>query len=348
MKRFPVLIIILALALTSCGKKDDKPKVPANLPASKLSILAIQQFRSSGLEAIITREFSRLYNCSITTTTYPTSIELMEAASSDSCIADLVIGIPGSFAYGDSLDQYFLPVKDLQVNKFSRELSYDPADPLIPYGFANLAIVYNERQIDIPPTTFGDLQDARYISQMAICDPNVSGLGRSSLIWTRALFGEDGFRMLWLSLRKNIGKKLEAPEEGLKALESGQYAMIIGLNTYSAWLKEQDPNLDYFKSVIPGEGSFIYTEHTAIHKNSANPKIAKAFIEYLISPGSQKTMVYKLGLFPANSTTELPLSFARIPIYSHSTHHKLDKTAINEGIKGWLDFWNDLTNFRIN
>lgn len=343
-------VLCLALLLFSCSRKKEEkaPEVPANLPPSKLHIYAIEQFRTSGLEAVINRDFSRLYNCSIELSTFPTTHDLVLAAQADTASVDIVLGIPSGFSQEDSLLANLVGVQSIPEASFSRELGYVPGAKLIPYGFGNLSIIYNNRQIDRPPSTFGDLQDARYISQMAMCDPKLSGLGRSTLLWTVALFGEEGYKMLWRSLRKNVGKRYDRPEDLAAALETGQYAMIIGVNGTAAWIKEQDPEKDHFVSVIPGEGSFLYVEYAAIHKNAQNSAIAKTWLTYLLSPASQRMVVYKLGLFPANSKTEMPLSFARVPVYSHSSHRNLDPVVLKENGQAWLDWWEDFMTFRLN
>ncbi|HOH46440.1 MAG TPA: thiamine ABC transporter substrate-binding protein [Candidatus Cloacimonadota bacterium] len=350
MKRLVIITLVITLLLFACAKKQEKkaPAVPANLPPSKLSIYAIEQFRSSGLESVINREFSRLYNCTIDVTTFPSTQDLILATQADTARVDIVLGIPSGFSHEDTLLTNLVAVQSIPEANFSRELGYAPGAKLIPYGFGNLSIIYNRQQIDRPPSTFGDLQDARYISQMAICDPKLSGLGRSTLLWTVALFGEEGYKMLWRSLRKNVGKRYDTPESLVEALETGQYAMIIGVNGTAAWIKEQDPEKDHFVSVIPGEGSFLYVEYAAIHKNAKNSAIAKTWLTYLLSPASQRMVVYKLGLFPANSKTEMPLSFARVPIYSHSSHRNLDPLALKEKGQSWLDWWEDFMSFRLN
>lgn len=350
MKTRFLALLITGLLLFACAKKkeDTAPVVPANLPPSNLHIYAIEQFRTAGLESVINRDFSRLYNCTIEVTTFPTTGDLLLATQSDTARVDIVLGIPTGFTQDDSLLANLVGVQSLPEASFSRELGYVPGDKLIPYGFGNLSFIYNSRQIDRPPSTFGDLQDARYISQMAICDPKLSGLGRSTLLWTVALFGEEGYKMLWRSLRKNVGKRYDRPEDLSAALETGQYAMIVGVNGTAAWIKEQDPEKDHFVSVIPGEGSFLYVEYAAIHKSAQNSAIAKTWLNYLLSPASQRMVVYKLGLFPANSKTEMPLSFARVPIYSHSVHKNLDPLTLKEQAQSWLDWWEDFMSFRLN
>jgi len=74
--------------------------------------------------------------------------------------------------------------------------------------------------------------------------------------------------------------------------------------------------------------------------------MATAFIKYLIEPEAQLMVIYKLGLFPANSKTMLPIRFARIPISSFTVNRRLTETEIKESIPVWLEFWDQLFNNR--
>lgn len=68
-------------------------------------------------------------------------------------------------------------------------------------------LIYNTSLVKTPPQSFGELQDAKYLSQIAICDPQTSGLGRSMLFWSVALFGTQGYEHLLEELTEKISIK---------------------------------------------------------------------------------------------------------------------------------------------
>ena len=350
MKRLlPFVLIIAVMIIPACKKAKPVPKaVPTRTyKASELTIYATDRFRSSGLESAIVADFSRKYNCKVNIVLQGDTSGLASSVSvADSTVVDLVIGLTNSFAYNDSLLTNFAPFNLNSAISLARDASFDSSKRLIPYGYSYLSLVYDTRQLSSPPTSFGSMQDATYISQMAICDPNRSGLGRATLLWLRALFGERGHEVAWASLRKNIGVAFASQEEAFAALKEGRFAMILAYNTLPAMWLEQDSEAVYFKSQMLEEGSFRYIEGIGIHKNRRNPEMAELFIEHLLSSGSQHMVMYKLGLFPASSKTSMPMSFARTPVYSFSVDNRLPAALISTDMAGWLNFWNNLFNLR--
>ncbi|HNX37845.1 MAG TPA: thiamine ABC transporter substrate-binding protein [Candidatus Cloacimonadota bacterium] len=348
MKHYLIPILALLLCFGACGKKAGKPapaKPKKTRPLTTLTVYSTDRYRSSGLEKIISDEFFKRTNCRVTTVICGETGDLIRSISTvqDSNNIDLVLGITNSFAYNDTLLNEFMPISKLGVKSLDTNAEFDPGNRLIPYGFSYLSLIYNTAQISEPPLSFGSLQGSEYISQMAVCDPNDNGLGRAMLLWTRALVGESGYKPLWNTLKKSC-KLFPTFDEALTSLRSGRYSMFLSYHSLSAWLKEQDPEHDTFKSQILQEGSFRYIEAVGIHKRSANPALAREFIEYLLSPSAQQMVMYKLGLSPANSKTPLPQSFARIPLYSYSVDDRLTQQIVGEGIKSWLEFWNSLFN----
>ncbi len=351
MQRRLALWVLIAVSLTSFACKKAKPTPKATpdkvYPASELTIYVTDRFRSSGLEGTIIPDFSKKFNCKINLVLRGDTADLASSLNvPDSVGVDLVLGLTNSFAVSDSLLDWFEPYALNSATSLARDAKFDGSNRLIPYGYSYLSLVYDTRQLSSPPTSFGSMQDATYISQMAICDPNRSGLGRATLLWLRALFGERGHEVAWSSLRKNIGMAFASQEEAIAALKEGRYAMILAYNTLPAMFTEQDSETNYFKSQMLEEGSFRYIETAGIHKNRRNPEMAKLFIDHLLSPSSQKMMMYKLGLFPANSKTALPMSFSRVPVYSFSVDNRLTPEQISTGLGTWLGYWNNLFNLR--
>lgn len=344
-----LILIFVFVALCSCKKAKPVPKAAPTkaYKASELTIYCTDRFRSSGLEGTIIPDFSKKYNCKINLVMQGDTADLASSLSvADSTTVDLVIGLTNSFAWSDSLLDWFEPINLNSGITLSRDANFDSSKRLIPYGYSYLSLVYDTRQLSSPPTSFGSMQDATYISQMAICDPNRSGLGRATLLWLRALFGERGHEVAWSSLRKNIGIAFASQEEAFSALKDGRYAMILGYSTIPAMFLEQDSEAVYFKSQMLEEGSFRYIEGIGLHRNNRNPEMAQLFIEHLLSSGSQHMVMYKLGLFPANSKTSMPISFSRVPVYSFSVDNRLSEEQISTGLSTWLSFWNNLFNLR--
>lgn len=348
MKHILPFLIIVILLLSACGSKDVKP-LPKRSYKHKLVVYCTDNFRKSGLEASTVPEFSRKNDCNLELVLFRNAAELSKAIRAPENYGnyDLAIGVDNSFAVSDSLLDYFVPPEGFDPGQLANECVFDSQFKLVPYAYSNLALIYNTRIVEDPPQSFGELQNARYLAQVAICDPHESGVGRAMLFWSLGLFGSDGYEHLWKSLRKNIYKSYPDRNDALAALRKGECSMLISLNTIPAYLEELDPQDNYYDVSMPKEGSFQYIESLGIHRGSRNSALASRFVKHFLTANTQKMVVYKLGMFPANRKTLLPMHFSAIPFNSYSVNDKLTPSQIREQLNIWLDFWDRLFGFQI-
>ncbi len=349
MKKLPFLAFSLFLLLFAC-QKQDSPNNPKSAYKHKLVVYCTDSFRRSGLESATVPDFSRKNSCALELVQFRNAGELSQAIKNQANYGkfDLAIGMDNSFAVSESLAKFFVPPENIDYEQLNSECLSDPEHRLIPYAYANLALIYNQQAINPAPQSFGELQNAKYLSQMAICDPHESGVGRATLFWSLGLFGTEGYEHLWKSLRKNIYKSYADRNEALEALKRGECNLLISLNTIPAYLEELDPQNRKFGVSMLKEGSYQYTENIGIHRGSRESALASKFIRHFLNADTQKMIVYKLGMFPANRKTLLPLHFSAIPFNSYSVNDKLTPALINVQLNAWLDFWDRLFGFQIS
>ncbi len=332
------LVVLLAIGGCKGGSKDASGD---KLPLTRLNVFALEEIRSSGFEGAVLREFAKKHNCEVQLTLFPDQSSLLEALHREENRgrADLALGIDNSFALSDSLLSVFEPASELKLEQLNHDIIRDEQRRIVPYAYSNLAIIYNEDIFPDPPQSFGELQDARFYSQLAVCDPQTTGLGRNTLFWTRAIFGEAGYEQLWQSLRKNVRKVFDSPAAALEGLKSGDCGLMLGFISTPAWIEELNQSEKRFKYSVPKEGSFQYVEYAGLCKNATNSAEAVKLVQFLIDPDVQRQMMYQLGLLPVNARTGLPVRFASIPLSSYTLNRRLDKDTVREGLPRWLDAW---------
>jgi thiamine transport system substrate-binding protein len=333
-------VIISVLGFQACQKP--KPEQLKTIPASKLSIFAIQKIRSSGFEAAVIKEFARQNNTTLAITLFHDLSALLDSLYSKSSRekVDIVIGLNSAFTMNDSLLTTFDAVPEVSLSEINHEIPRDPGQRLIPYATANLAFIYNTKVIAEPPRSFGELQDSRFFSQLGVCDPRKDGLGRSSLYWSVSLFGEKGWTSFWSSLRKNITKIYNTDEETITAVRKGECGIILGWHTIPSWIAEIYPSENYIRSVIPEEGSFQYVESAALCRNAPDRVTAVKFLNYLISSTAQQFVMFKLAMLPVNGRTALSGNFAKLPLSVYTLNYRLDKNTALSNIDSWIETWN--------
>ena len=347
MKSWKLSLLLALLLLFSCGQ--EKNKQGNTHYKHKLVVYTTDEFRKSGFEHSIVPDFQNKHKCQLEFVLFRNTAELCKAIKDNANYGkyDLAIGIDNSFAVSETLAVNFVPPESFDSELLIRETIFDPALRLIPYAYSNLSLIYNTTQIKNPPQSFGELQDAKYLAQIAICDPISSGLGRSTLFWSVALFGSEGYEYLWKSLRKNIYKTYATHTEALEALKRGECSLMIGYNTTPAFLQELDPlNKDFQVSMLK-EGSYQYIESIGIHRGTSKSALCNKFVDYFLASEEQKMVIYKLGMFPANRKTLLPMHFSAIPFISYSVNDRISNNLIQEQILSWLDFWQRLFGYQI-
>lgn len=325
--------------MMACTPAEEKAQAPKPSDGSTvLRLYAPLEFRSSGLERSVIADFTKKHNCSVEIRLFDDVNKLIEAIYSQPDSIDVVFGLPDSFTFSDDLKDSFLPYTPTHKDALNRVIPSGQPFRLIPYGFSYLSVIYNSSLTE-PPTSFGQLQDARFLKQLAVLSPKYSGLGRATMHWMVSIFGNDGYTQMLRALKKNVYRQYDTPSEAISALKTGESTLMLGLSTWPAWQKEISEDSADLDFAMFDEGSFLYTEGMGIHKNSNNPTLAGAFVDFMLAPPAQKMIIYKLGLLPVNKKTTLPASLSNIPLSPWLTNDKIRAQGIREYSAEWLSDW---------
>ncbi len=95
------------------------------------------------------------------------------------------------------------------------------------------------------------------------------------------------------------------------------------------------------------EGSYQYIEAIGIHRGTKKSSLCNKFVNHFLSSEAQKMVIYKLGMFPANRKTLLPMHFSTIPFITYCVNDRLPQSIIKEQINTWLDFWERLFGYQV-
>jgi len=338
-----ITALVLLLLNLSCHKQDTSGSGTEKV-GKTLTILTLDEIKSSGFLKRIIPSFEQEYNCKVILNTSANSAELTELIRDEKELrkTDLVLGLNNCFLTADEDFENFARSTVLNRHPISKTLLFDSGNRVIPYGFGYLAMLYNEQMITQPPESFGELQDARFLNQLAICNPHYSGIGRATMFWTIALFGNNGFQQFWKSIKKNIHGVKDSFKEALNQLNMQQCGMTFGFTSTPAWIQENKITAVPVRSSFMQEGSFLYLEGAVITGKSKNKQLANEFLIHLLSPQNQKFVAYDLGLFPANESTPLSEGFLAGPFTTNSVNYKLISENPAESISSWLEFWDRL------
>lgn len=289
------LLAISAFILLSCKKKEGESTYKDAKDNSVLNLGATADFRYSGLEAVIIPEFEAQSGVKVKIRLYDDQAALNQALRDGSVPMDLALGISSDFYQALGQESLFREYESVKTRRIPQELIFERRMRYVPYAQSYLAIIYNTRLITHPPASFGQLQDDKYFSQIALIEPGEDEIGKACEAWCLKLFGATGVAQMEKALRKNIYRRYDKSEHAIAAVKKGEAALTIAHASLPGYLQDIEHNsILGFK--IFSEGRYYLSRGMAIPKKSKNLVAAEEFIEYMLDDTAQRMVVYKTSL----------------------------------------------------
>ena len=199
------------------------------------------------------------------------------------------------------------PYKPINYTSIKDEGLLDPSWHGIPYDFGSIAIVYDSQEVESPPRSFQDLLDPRWRRSLIVEDPRTSSTGLAFLLWTVAVFGEEGFEKFWRALKPNILTVTPGWDEAFQLFEQGEAPLMVSYATDGAYSYHEYGSTRY-RAVIPEEGAYVQIEYVGIVKGSSNLELAKRFVEFVLMDAFQKELPLTQWMYPVTDV-ELPEAY---------------------------------------
>lgn len=268
-------------------------------------------------------------------------------------IADAFFGIDNVFAsrIADGVSEPYLPA-DLPGS--AEPLLYDEQGSLVPVTRGatciNIDPAWFEEQGIPEPTSYEDLADERYRGLTVLLDPAASSTGASFLVGTVARFGEGadgkgGFADYWKHLAENDVRIEQGWTEAYNGQftqggEDGEFPIVLSYSSSPAWTLTEDGSATTTKALLDTCSSQV--EYAGVLEGAANPKGARAVVDYLVSREFQDTVADSMYVYPVDSGARLPAEweeFAPLP----GEPHDLPAAEIGAGRDAWLKTWSRAT-----
>lgn len=178
------------------------------------------------------------------------------------------------------------------------EEGYGPA-----VTFDNFVVVYNPAMINPAPTSIEVLWEPQYKDKLAITSmPSV--LGTALMFSTSAMLDEDYTK----SVDKSVEKLAElAPAvqtfdpkpDAYTLVMNGAVDLATGWNARTQYYADQSGGK--IAAMTPKEGALLQVNTINLVKGAKNPTLAKAFIDYALSPEAQSAFAAEMYYSPTNS-----------------------------------------------
>ncbi|MGC9771148.1 thiamine transport system substrate-binding protein [Fervidobacterium changbaicum] len=289
---------------------------------------------AGGIAKVVVPKFERMYKCKVKVVSFGSMGDVLARmiAEKGSPKADVVIGL--------NPQQLQKAIKEGLLEKYrannSKNLVYKGFvnDYGTVYDYGALAMIYNVEKIKNPPKSFKDLLKPEYKGKFVLIDPRTSSTGLTFLMWTIAALGEDGAMDFWKEVKSNVLTFTSGWSAAFKMLETGEADMIVSYATDGAYSMYKYGSIKYMP-VIFEEGAYVLEEYAAILKGAKNLALARAFIEFMLTPDFQKEVPLNQWMLPVINI-ELPDVFKYVPTIKKIL--KLDP-KINDRLDEILKKW---------
>ncbi|WP_372590287.1 thiamine ABC transporter substrate-binding protein [Fervidobacterium pennivorans subsp. carthaginiensis] len=266
---------------------------------------------AGGIAKVVIPKFEQMYKCKVRVISFGSMGDVLARliAEKNAPKADVVIGL--------NPQQLQKAIKENLLQKYratnSKNLVYKGFinDYGTVYDYGALAMIYNIEKIKNPPKSFKDLLKPEYKGKFVLIDPRTSSTGLTFLMWTIAALGEDGAMDFWKEVKKNVLTFTSGWSAAFKMLETGEADMIVSYATDGAYSMYKYGTIKYMP-IIFEEGAYVLEEYAAIVKGAKNLALARAFIEFMLTPDFQKEVPLNQWMFPVIDV-QLPDVYKYVP-----------------------------------
>lgn len=276
------VLALLVLSLPPAGCASKEPSLPMEL----ILYSWVGYMPQSVMDA-----FNEKYGITIKYVAYETQEEVPENIEAGE-MYDLVVLGP-EFIPQLAKQHLLKPIDYRQVPNFKnvsanfRDLAFDPGNTYsIPFHWGTTGILVRTDLVDHPITSWNDLWDPSFTSQVGIwpiprsmIPITLKSLGYSANSENPAEF--EKVRQKLLELKPNAVTISNLNSTVIPMLESGEVKIAYGW-AYDALLADESSfSIEY---IIPEEGTILWTDHLFIPANANNPRGAELFINFILQP----------------------------------------------------------------
>jgi len=171
----------------------------------------------------------------------------------------------------------------------------------IPFTYSEMGLIYDRRQVSVPPTSIAALWDPRYQGKVIV----YSGGTHNFSLAAQKLGAASPFRIepdMWpstvqslIDLRRNVLGFYNQPEESINLFRRhGAALMYANYGTQQLHLlKSQGIDAGY---AIPREGALAWLDCWTITRGARDPALAHAWIDELLGDQASRLLVEHQGL----------------------------------------------------
>jgi len=279
--------------------------------------------------------FEKAQNCKVTLVSKGDAGQVLSAAVLEKAApkADVLLGMDNNLvrkAIQADVLQVYAP---RNLSLVAPGLDFDPTHHLIPFDFGYFCVIWDSQKLANPPKTLADLTKPEYAKKLILMDPRTSTPGLGFLANVVAAKGAQ-WPAFWKALKPSILTITSGWDAGYGMFTQGEAPLVISYTTSPAYHVENDKT-DRYKALLFPEGLIMQVEGAGIVKGARHPELAKAFIEFMLTPAFQNELPLTQWMYPVNASVKLPASYNAAP--KPAKVLKANPALLDQALAQWAD-----------
>lgn len=213
-------------------------------------------------------------------------------------------------------------------------------DTFVPYDYGYFAFVYNKQTLSNPPKSLKELVEQRDDLKVIYQDPRTSTPGQGLLLWMKSVFGDNASKA-WQQLAGKTVTVTKGWSEAYSMFLEGESDLVLSYTTSPAYHQIAEQNDKYVAAAF-SEGHYTQVEVAAKVKNSPQPELADAFMQFILSKDFQTVIPTGNWMYPVTDVA-LPKAFDSLVVPTESLSFSPEEVAKMR--KTWIREWQSALTF---
>jgi thiamine transport system substrate-binding protein len=280
-------------------------------------------------------QFEKANNCKVTLVSKGDAGQVLSAAVLEKAApkADVLVGLDNNLVGKAIKADVLQPYTPKNLALIEKGLDFDPTHHLVPFDYGFFSLVWDSQKLPNPPKTLADLARPEYAKKLILMDPRTSTPGLGFLATVVAAKGEK-WADFWKTLKPSILTVTSGWDAGYGMFTQGEAPLVISYTTSPAYHVQNDKT-DRYKAIVFPEGLVQQVEGAGIVKNARHADLAKAFIEFMLTPAFQGELPLTQWMYPVNPSIQLPASYGAAP--KPAKILKADPALLEKALGQWAD-----------
>lgn len=246
--------------------------------------------------------------------------------------ADIVLGLDNNLVQAAEQTGLFTP-SDVDTTKLTLPGGWQNST-FIPYDYGYFAFVYDKNKLKNPPKSLRELVESDQKWRVIYEDPRTSTPSLGLLLWMQKVYGADA-PQAWQKLAQKTVTVTKGWSEAYGLFLKGEGDLVLSYTTSPAYHLIAEKK-DHYAAASFAEGHYLQVEVAAQLKNSAQPKLARQFMQFMVSEPFQQTIPTGNWMYPVINTA-LPTGFNSLPVPKTALEFTPEQVAQQRA--AWISAW---------